>query len=150
MYCQYCGNELKKRDRFCPSCGASVSENANTYSNSFEYDSEDKSSNKHTSNSQNNSSSFKGLDSLAFVAYFTWIGFLIAFLLYKDEQHNEFVDFHLNQALILNIAAIISGIPIVGWIIGLGTFVLWIMAIINVIQKKMDPLPIIGNIHIIS
>lgn len=141
MYCQYCGNEITKVTKFCPSCGANLSENRNNTNNKTDY----------TSNSNSydsNSSSFTGNDSLAVVAYFTWIGFFIALILNR-ETPSEFVNFHLNQALIINIGFLISAIPVVGWIISIVLFIFWVMAVINAIQKKMTPLPLLGEIHII-
>lgn len=139
MFCQYCGNELKSGTKFCPSCGASINEETKKAHHT---------QNTSANNTNTNSNSFTGNDSLACIAYITWIGFFIALIMNKDVN-NEFVNFHLNQALILNIGFLISAVPIIGWLISIVIFIFWIMAIISAIQKKTTPLPLIGDIHII-
>lgn len=67
--------------------------------------------------------------------------------------------FHANQSLILLIisvaASLLSGlIPVVGALIGtvvsIGVFVLWIMGIINAANGEMKPLPLIGEYKILK
>ena len=139
MFCQYCGNELKNGSKFCPSCGAKLSGE----SGSTDY------SDNRSNYSDNKSTSFQGNDSLAIVGYITWIGFFIA-LIMNREENNDFVNFHLNQALLLNIGFLTSAIPVIGWIISVILFIFWVMAVVSAAQKKMTPLPIIGDIHIIN
>jgi uncharacterized membrane protein len=84
----------------------------------------------------------------AVVAYLGLIGFLLALLL--DGKDSPFVKFHINQALPLIIASIFVWIPFIGWAIGIGVFILWIMGIINAAQGKMVRLPITGNFDLIK
>lgn len=139
MFCQYCGNELKNDSKFCPSCGAKLSEESGRTGYS----------DNRSNYSDNKSTSFQGNDSLAIVGYITWIGFFIA-LIMNREENNDFVNFHLNQALLLNIGFLTSAIPVIGWIISVILFIFWVMAVVSAAQKKMTPLPIIGDIHIIN
>lgn len=95
------------------------------------------------------------------VSYFTIVGWLIAYL----AGDKEGAKFHLNQSLILAIAeialsvvsSILSGIPFVGWIIGLlcgligiALFVLWILGLVSAIKDEEKPLPVIGTIKILK
>ena len=54
------------------------------------------------------------------VAYITWIGLLVAFII-GDRENSKF---HLNQALVLWLVGLLSVIPCVGWVIGIASFVL--------------------------
>lgn len=77
------------------------------------------------------------------VAYITWIGLLIAFITGKE---NRYVMYHVQQALIILLFALVTPIPVIGWIIGLACFVFAIMGIINGFSGKVQPAPIIGTI----
>ena len=92
----------------------------------------------------------------AVAAYITWIGFIIAIII--GDRSDRFVMTHINQALVINIVGIVGGvlavIPLVGGIIGylvsLVTFVFAIMGICRAAVGSSDPLPIIGDIHLIG
>lgn len=76
---------------------------------------------------------------------------LVPILAAKDSK---FAQYHANQGLVLLLASIISGfviwIPVVGWALGIGLVVLWVMGIINAAKGEMKPLPLIGNIELIK
>ena len=66
--------------------------------------------------------------------------------------------FHANQSLVLLILAVAGNfilgiIPIIGWVIlpffGIGVFVLWVIGVVNALNGKMQPLPLIGTINIL-
>lgn len=92
----------------------------------------------------------------AVVAYITWIGFLVALII--GNRSDRFVTHHLNQALIINILSIIGGVlaalPVLGGILGaiisIATFVFWIMGIYRAAIGSTEPLPFIGDIHLIG
>ncbi|EZH66357.1 hypothetical protein DH09_10515 [Bacillaceae bacterium JMAK1] len=90
---------------------------------------------------------------LGIVAY---ILFFIPLLAGKDSP---FARYHANQGLLLLIlgiiVAILGSIPIIGtFIIGpigsLFVLALFILGIVNAVQKKRKPLPVIGGIQIIK
>lgn len=91
------------------------------------------------------------------VAYLSWIGFLIAYLL-GDREGSKF---HLNQGAVLAIisigANVVSGVsfllPFGEWIIAVvnaAWVVLTVIGIITAIRGEESPLPIIGGIQIIK
>jgi uncharacterized membrane protein len=81
---------------------------------------------------------------MAGIAYFGIIGFLIAFLVGKD---NRFTLYHAQQALIVAILSFFTWIPFLGWIIvSLAVLILFIIGIINGFSGKVAPLPVVGNI----
>ena len=92
----------------------------------------------------------------AVIGYITWIGFFIAMVI--RDGNDRFTAQHLNQALVLNIAEIIGGalaiIPFLGWIaaavVSVACFALNIMGVIRAATWNDEPLPIVGDIHIIG
>ncbi|CAM4233222.1 DUF4870 domain-containing protein [Gillisia limnaea] len=92
---------------------------------------------------------------IAVIAYLTFIGLIIAFVMNNDKKY-EFASFHIKQSLgLLLISAglfIIGMIPILGWIISfLGSIfllVLWIFGLINAINYQTKPVPVLGNYFI--
>ena len=90
------------------------------------------------------------------LSYITWVGFLIA-LIMRDPA-DRFTAHHMNQALVLNLVSLVAGalniIPIIGniagLVIGIGVFVLDIMGIARAASGSMEPLPFIGDFHLIG
>lgn len=76
--------------------------------------------------------------------------FLIPLLAKKD---NSFAQYHAKQGLVLFAAYVIvsffGAIPFIGWVVGavvyLLLFILFIMGLINALSGKKKPLPVIGQ-----
>jgi len=91
----------------------------------------------------------------AIIAYVTIIGLVIAFII-NNEKKNKFAAYHIKQSLGVGLTAIalsfINIIPILGWIISiLGYFVIfymWIMGVINALNLKEVPVPLLGDKYI--
>lgn len=91
-------------------------------------------------------------NTMAIIAYITIVGLIIAFIT-NQEKKNTFVKYHTIQSLGLALTgvalAIIAMIPILGWLVYLlGTVVLlylWIMGLMNAINKKEQPVPFLGE-----
>ena len=89
---------------------------------------------------------------IAIIAYITIIGLIIAFVM-NNEKKNAFASYHIRQSLGLALTALalslINIIPILGWLISfIGFFVIlymWIMGLINAVNNKEKPLPILGK-----
>lgn len=92
--------------------------------------------------------SYKKNTGMAVVAY---IIFFIPLL--TDAKNDPFVKYHVKQGVVLFIGYIIEmfigAIPGMGWVIspllGLFLFVLFIIGIINAVNGKEKPLPVIGG-----
>lgn len=88
------------------------------------------------------------------VAYITWIGWLVAFL----AGDKEGAKFHLNQALVIFLAGLITSIvrfiPFIGSIasaiLGILIFVLWLMGLISACQGTEKAVPVLGEIKILQ
>lgn len=90
------------------------------------------------------------------VSYFTFIGWLIAYLVGDKEG----AKFHLNQSLVLLICNIILNVieillrgSILGKlfsVVGLIMFILWIMGLIAAINQEEKEIPVLGAIKILK
>lgn len=89
---------------------------------------------------------------IAIIAYITIIGLIIAYVM-NNEKKDAFASFHIKQSTGLALTGLALGmigmIPILGWIINiLGIFVLlymWIVGIMNAVNGKESPVPILGE-----
>lgn len=95
---------------------------------------------------------------LGLLAYLVWpISSIIIFVL---EKRNRFVRFHAMQALLIGVglivlgivSAILSGIPLIGFllfivtrIVDFAAFILWIYMMVQAFQGKMTKLPYVGE-----
>jgi len=87
------------------------------------------------------------------VAYLTWVGLIIAFIL-GDRVGSRF---HLNQSLVIwlvgTIVGLLAGIPLLGWLIGLvgGLFcaVCWFIGIVSAVTGSEKPVPLLGQIQLL-
>jgi uncharacterized membrane protein len=86
------------------------------------------------------------------------IAYILFFVpLLTDSKDDPFVKFHVKQGLLLLILSvvvtifnsIIGRIPFIGWLVamvlGFGVFVLWVIGIMNALNGKQEPLPVIGK-----
>ena len=107
-----------------------------------------------TEPNQTPNSSSMDAKTTSWVAYLTWIGFIIAIC----AGDKEGAKFHLNQALVIllaNVAGLIlQFIPVVGWILGSlwNVFVLvcWILGLIAAINQEEKEVPLLGKIKILK
>lgn len=89
---------------------------------------------------------------IAVIAYITVIGLIIAFVMNSDKKLT-FSTYHIKQSLGLALTGfslgVIGMIPILGWIVSFfGFFVLlfmWIKGILNAINGKQLPVPLLGK-----
>jgi len=109
-------------------------------------------------NETNQAPSTSGVDgkTIAIISYFTWIGWIIAFVLYNSNK-SQLAAYHLRQTLALMILSILVYIvqimllfiPFLGWAIAIllwiGLVVLWIVGLIAAINSEEKPMPVIGT-----
>ncbi len=94
---------------------------------------------------------------IGIVAYITIIGWIIAFIVHKGkDDKSEMAGYHIEQSLGLIIVAVALAIigniltAIVGifgmlmMLVNLGLIVLWVIGLINAINEKRQPIPLIG------
>lgn len=88
------------------------------------------------------------------VAYLSWPGLLVAFLL-GDRYSSRF---HLNQSLVIWLVATVIGIaagwiPLFGWLVravfSLFCALCWFIGFIDAIRGVEKPVPLLGEIHLL-
>ena len=98
-----------------------------------------------------------GMDgkTIAIISYFTWIGWIIAFVLYNSNK-SQLAAYHLRQTLALMILGILVYIiqimlifiPFLGWAIAILLWivlvVLWVLGLVAAINGEEKPMPVIG------
>lgn len=90
---------------------------------------------------------------IAIIAYITIIGLIIAFIMNREKQY-QFANYHIKQmiglAIIGLIVFIIGQIPILGWIVSILAFIplliLWLIGLMNAVNGKEKPIPLVGNL----
>lgn len=93
------------------------------------------------------------------VSYITIVGWVVAFL----AGDKEGAKFHLNQALVIELASLINGyilsmilgfIPFIGslvsLVISIGLFVLWILGLVAAIKEEEKEIPVLGQIKLLK
>ena len=136
MFCSKCGAENAEGAKFCPKCGAKLG--------AAETPAPTEGAGKPESESNTGlSANVAGL--LCYVLF--WVTGIIFVVL---EKKSTFVKFHAWQSImtfgVLNVVwLIVSWIPVVGWIIGILIFVLWIILIIQAGTGKMWKVPLAGD-----
>ena len=85
---------------------------------------------------------------IAIVSYISFIGWIIAFVLYQNDK-SELAIYHIRQSLGINIIGIIGWgifwIPIIGWLAAIFLFVIWLMGLISAAQGEARPVPLVGE-----
>lgn len=102
----------------------------------------------------NNQNSISEGKSTAIIAYVTLIGLIIAFV-QNSEKKNTFAAYHIRQSLGLLCTsfalAMVNVVPILGWIVSiLGMcilIVLWISGLMNALNGREKPIPMLGNLY---
>ena len=100
-----------------------------------------------------------GMDgkTIAIISYFTWIGWIIAFVMFSSNK-SQLAAYHIRQSLLLMILGILCYIvqimlifvPFIGWaiifLLWIGLVVLWVLGLISAINGQEKPIPVIGNL----
>ncbi|MDO4540360.1 MAG: zinc ribbon domain-containing protein [Syntrophomonadaceae bacterium] len=133
-FCSNCGISVTDEARFCENCGARLSgAEQQAYPGAAPQPAV-------TDNSK----------AIAIIAVVFPLLFFLPLLV---PPKTAFGTFWANQALILFLASLVAGllcVIVIGLVLYLVLFVFWIIALVNVCQDKMTPLPLIGGIKIIE
>jgi len=138
MFCSKCGKENPEGAKFCSKCGAELGVAATPTEGAAKPEAE---------SSTGMSANVAGL--LCYV-----LGWVTGIIFIVWEKKSTFVKFHAWQSImtfgVLTVAAlIISWIPIIGWIIGtligILSFVLWLILMIQAGTGKMWKVPWAGD-----
>ncbi|KGJ92801.1 DUF4870 domain-containing protein [Colwellia psychrerythraea] len=84
---------------------------------------------------------------VAVISYFTLIGWVVAMVIY-DKHQSSLASFHLRQSLGLIITgAILSLIPLVGWILNIGVLFAWATGLYCAIKGYEYKVPLLGDFY---
>ncbi|MDX2366961.1 MAG: hypothetical protein QNK36_00870 [Colwellia sp.] len=84
---------------------------------------------------------------VAILSYITLLGWLAAMVLH-DKHKSSFTIFHLRQSLGLIITgALLALVPLIGWLMNLAVFFVWLYAIYHAVQGRKVKVPILGNCY---
>ncbi len=143
-FCGSCGKGVQEGVKFCPSCGKEIETTANVQANDAEEN--------------------KGMAIIAYILFFIP-------LLNGDYKKSPFVKYHANQGTILFIFCIIFSIvmnilsstlyTILGWrlwgaissiwgVLWLAPTALVVIGILNAVNGRNKPLPMIGQFNILK
>jgi uncharacterized membrane protein len=90
---------------------------------------------------------FKMATLVAVISYLTLIGWVVAMIIY-DKHQSSLASFHLRQSLGLIITgAILSLIPLVGWVLNIGVLLGWIVGLYSAIQGQEYKVPLLGDFY---
>ena len=145
--CVKCGKEVADSVKFCTSCGAAM-EGKSVKSAILETQAEELQADPADAEQH------KGMAVLAYILFFIP-------LLTGDYNKSPFVKYHTNQGLVLFLfsmgGSIISSILmviIIGFVlifvVGIASLVFFIIGIMNVMNGRMKPLPLIGKFTILQ
>lgn len=88
---------------------------------------------------------------IAIISYLWIIGLIIAFVMNNDKK-NSFASFHIRQMVGLALLSIAVGFVryyldfgIIGWVLSLGVFALWIIGFIGAVQGEEKRVPLLGD-----
>ena len=83
------------------------------------------------------------------MAALSYLGILVLIPLFTDARHDPFVKFHIKQGLVLLVVWVLGSvffwIPIIGWLLWVCVLVLFIIGLMNALNKRQQELPIIGQ-----
>ena len=84
---------------------------------------------------------------VAVISYFTLVGWVVAMIIY-DKHQSSLASFHLRQSLGLIITgAILSLIPLVGWVLNLGVIFAWAAGVFYAVQGQEYKVPLLGDFY---
>jgi len=84
---------------------------------------------------------------VAVISYFTLIGWVVAMIIY-DKHQSSLASFHLRQSLGLIITgAILSLIPLIGWVLNIGVILAWVVGLYSAIQGQEYKVPMLGDLY---
>ncbi len=87
----------------------------------------------------------------AIISYITFIGTIIAFIMNNDKK-NSFVAFHIRQmiglillGIIINLIARFTNLGMIGSLLSLFPFVLWVIGFLGVLKGEEKKVPLLGD-----
>lgn len=81
---------------------------------------------------------------VAIISHITLIGWIIA-LIMNSNNKSELGNFYIRQTLGIHLLSLLFYIPFIGWIIGIGVLILWVLSLIGAVSSERKELPVVGE-----
>ncbi len=81
---------------------------------------------------------------IAIVAHLTIIGFIIA-LVMNSSNRTDLGSFYIRQTLGIFLVSLVWFIPLIGWIAGIGVFILWLVSLVGALGGSKKPVFLLGD-----
>ncbi|WP_452219721.1 YtxH domain-containing protein [Lacinutrix salivirga] len=82
---------------------------------------------------------------VAIIAHITLIGWIIAMVMNQNEKKTELGSFYIRQTLGIFLLGFLSIIPLLGILIALLCFVMWIMSLVGALSGEKKPVFLLGD-----
>lgn len=166
-FCSKCGTQIAEGSKFCPSCGTPAGASA-AQENRQQSTAENKFS--EVMNTADSTASFspEDVEKNKVMGILSYLGILVLIPIFVAKD-SPFARYHVNQGLILCIAAIIYGVAYtilssvilaISWrlyfvvsllgLVGVVFAILAVIGIINVVNGRAKELPLIGKYRILK
>lgn len=161
MFCAKCGSKLPDNVKFCPGCGEPVNTKANPWTQknaeggSSDYTAGTSAASMNYSQNPSNGTGGYLEDNkdtsqvMAIVAYITLVGWIIAMAV-TGNKRNRFVNFHLNQALVIWLFSFLGLVPVIGIFWSIFMLILGVLGLVSACEGSMKEVPLLGKIHILK
>lgn len=133
-FCSRCGATVADDEKFCSSCGAKIGEDG-------------------FAGPSQSSARASAADNSKTYSILAVVFPILFFLPIVTEPKTAFGTFWANQALLLLLGYVVSGLMcfiFIGYALEVVMMVFWIMSIVAVCNGEMKPVPLIGSIEIIK
>ncbi len=173
--CSKCGAQIDDNATFCPQCGTQVgaADNNTTRANNNSTGNASEKVNAAVdtvkdklTNTKDHTAEFDqaDIDANKGMAILAYLAILVLVPIFAAKE-SKYAKFHSNQGIILCIIGIVFNvickilcaiplIRIIGYIVwavgGIALFIVWLLAIINVVNGKAKELPFVGGIEILK
>lgn len=71
---------------------------------------------------------------------------ILSVVMYVLKKEDEYIKFHARQGMVLFVASFIWVIPVFGWIIGLGVFVLMVIGALKAYMGERFRIPVVSDL----
>ena len=152
-FCANCGTQYDEGVKFCPGCGAATAAPEQPQQQAYQAPQQEAYQQPNYQQPNYQQPVYAAAPANKTMAMLAVIFPILFFLPLVAGEKTEFDTFWANQALLLLIMGVVASITaaiIIGVVIGIFQFVVWIMAIIAVCKGEMKPLPLVGKITIIK
>lgn len=157
MFCPNCGAQIEDGSAFCPACGAQMNAGAQPQQPQFQQTYQQPQYQQPQYDAAQQGQGKMKIRTASLLCYwFSFIGWIVSYLM--SDSTNPYLRFHLNQSLILWIVGLLTGslirvggiIGLLGEILSLANFVLWVLAFVGACKGETKSPPLLDKIQLLK